>query len=86
MKPRLHFLDTPPLHKEQSAAEKAAHKASLKAAYDEDMAAAAAVTTSAKNVQAKLTRAEMQRRLDEEGEDHLSRSREGEWIVVGSNK
>lgn len=52
--------------REQSAAEKAAHKASLKAAYDEDMAAAASVTTSAKNVQAKLTRAEMQRRLDEE--------------------
>lgn len=52
--------------REASAAEKAAHKASLKAAYDEDMAAAASVTTSVKNAPAKLTRAEMQRRLDEE--------------------
>ena len=52
--------------RETSAAEKAAHKASLKAAYDEDMAAAASVTTSVKNAPAKLTRAEMQRRLDDE--------------------
>jgi len=51
--------------REASAAEKAAHKASLKAAYDEDMAAAASVTTSVKNAPAKLTRAEMQRRLEE---------------------
>lgn len=52
--------------REASAAEKAAHKASLKAAYEEDMAAAGSVTTSDKNATAKLTRAEMQRRLDEE--------------------
>ena len=32
------------------------------------MAAAASVTTSAKNATAKLTRAEMQRRIDDEGE------------------
>lgn len=52
--------------RETSAAEKAAHKASLRAAYEEDMAAATSVTTSTKNATAKLTRAEMQRRLDEE--------------------
>jgi len=52
--------------RESSAAEKAAHKASLRAAYEEDMAAAASVTTSSKNTAAKLTRAEMQRRLDED--------------------
>lgn len=52
--------------REASAAEKAAHKASLKTAYEDDMAAAASVTTSTKNATAKLTRAEMQRRLDEE--------------------
>jgi len=52
--------------RETSAAEKAAHKASLRTAYEEDMAAAASVTTSEKNAAAKLTRAEMQRRLDEE--------------------
>jgi len=52
--------------REASAVEKAAHKASLRAAYEEDMAAATSVTTSSKNATAKLTRAEMQRRLDEE--------------------
>jgi len=52
--------------REASATEKAAHKASLKTAYEEDMAAAASVTTSAKNATAKLTRAEMQRRIDDE--------------------
>jgi len=52
--------------REASAMEKAAHKASLKAAYEDGMAAAASVTTSAKNVTAKITRAEMQRRLDDE--------------------
>lgn len=52
--------------REMSATEKASHKASLKVAYEEDMAAAASVTTSAKNATSKLTRAEMQRRIDEE--------------------
>lgn len=62
--------------KEAAAAEKTSHKAALREAYDADMASAAAVTTSAKNETSKLTRAEMQRRIDDEAKKRAT-SKEG---------